>query len=1078
MKMGNSYLTLKILFRYCLILMSTLLFENCYSQRFSIVGQPSTSSFIDNDQDTLDFYTNELNRELDGRPEFGLLNVYYGEIFNPLVSTNSGKVYIADLYNDLIDRDHDLFILFVNNPRDQTITVKFTFPRSMEECLDEARKQTIISEIEVAANEDPSESMVLRLKKGILKAKKKLSQIRCYCQDPIESCFLPEDFQSANSRLLSLGFRKKEVSIVGVTSNSYTSIGIKDYIQKEIQIDGVNYNIVDQIKDAKIAFNDGLNGYVGLYDFDHFIDFEGLIQDYKSNVYDYIEVWFVLTDLEGRSFLYSRFFIKGATFPPGTTNGGTAVKGGLEIRNENLAKEELQILGNCVINNIVNSILDKYSYTSKNDLGDNFVNNISNSEQWEGLNCLLPWLSTDFENNAYTPIFDKEDNLIYSSVKRIINGAVHDETCSSVMDDLFEFTKEADPLIVLKFCLPISYQMDNNQFVGCDKKIYNLGNGRPISFTDNGYLYNFEINGKIYWAMQSATQQLGFANCNDMNGNYTNSVFNSVKFENPFGSDVSSPRLYRRVDIENFEVIDYINGNSIGSGQAYSVDCPTLQHLKFDLQLIKVSDGAQNENPIEMLNDYVSLCESFPFQHENTLSNLASEIISLPVSDFGFVETDNKIHLIKDFACFPLVNDLFLNAIIRLLQTSSNTEIVQLVHVFDLDNYYYLFKILKKSTGISSFDFSSFSIFISLLSKLIEDNYDELNVQITNGEIVEYASINGISYVQGPIGLQDVYFLQLENGVFYSGYDKKIKGINQSNSSLSDNNRIQFSNAYDIYQTGQFISYSGSPPDYQRPISSVSMNITLNPFEPIYVSVGKNYPVEGFDGFKVLKMPAVWAYWADLAIDKADFDQDVRAIGNKITITLAILTAPETGALLTFLEGASAVIAALDLCIQKERNSLSVADYNINKDGYDTWDAFRTAGDVVTLSGGVGIGIATMGKRYSLFKTATSSNPNQLDEPLKAAKHIISDKSLWIFDDLLTTVYDSPKLRKFVLSNIEDHNLLNRLNNLDAVHLSRLERDALDYPELLPFIRSGGDETIDAWKYLEDAFPDNPHCFN
>lgn len=1050
MKCFDYLLPVKIIFFTIAMILGSC---GLVAQTFKSLGQPSTVGLTEEDIDSLTAYTGSLRDDFNSSN----VNAYYGEVFHPLTSTFSGVSESIDYYKSQAQAGSEFYLLFVFNPFDSKITVEFMMPDDMQSCISDARRLTTIAEIQAACNDRVSESLFFRIKQGLIMTKKKLMQINCFCQEEDEDCFLPDDFASADSRLLSLGFRKKEVSIVGNTDNDYAGDGVVDFLQKEIQIDGHNFNIPEEIIGAKLSFDPDLNGYVGIYNLEHFVDFENLITEYQNNTYDYIEIWFVLTDAGGQSFLYSRFFIKGATFPPGPPVGGSAAKGGLEVRNGNGSmKDMLQQLGNCAIDVAVKSIRDFYSYDKKDDLGENFGNIAQSEPAWQGVSSLLPWMSSN-DNNRFNPVMGDEDSLMNISIKLLIADALNEVTTGAAVDNFFTNTRNT-PIVYNTFCIPkslIEQYGYHKQFIGLDGKIYNLGaNSRPHKFTDEGYLFSFVKDGKYYFSFHSTVDysNVGFASLADLNTNYAN--YYQVKFKNEPNADISNPVKFIKTSSSTFDVI--VNG-SIEHSLAGDLECFMIQHTGKPGNNIVILDRAEFNlyNLIQELNNFVSDC---PNDQELVLRHLASNIAVISDANMSEITTSQKVVLIKAFICAGNFHDGLLSACSKILATAQTNEQLELVHLFDENNYQRLKKVVDEyDQYFEGPSYGVFSYFVSVLTQLVQTRFDDLNIPVQSADVVQFNRIDGVSFVKVPLGFKNIFYLGMNPNEQYqmpAPLNHFIRFGSTIMPVINDNGKMTLKSEYilDYELTGREVTSN-----------EIEIDELVAPFEPVKFQFVENYHNLNFSKFTSYTMPAFYVLWADRALRKEEFKQNAREFWNWLQIVLAILSGgSEPVVVQTFsrLAGATSVI---DLFVQSEIQSLDPIAYDANKHYFESWDKFYTATQIAD----AGVGLINLGSKFVKFDDLVTASGSTSSNSVRFADEVFKDAAKISFYSKLKGLDNLTDWLISYKANPGYANLVARLDEIDETLLSFLNDD-LPAAGLKLFFE-GNPNGVKAWKKISDG---------
>lgn len=215
----------------------------------------------------------------------------------------------------------------------------------------------------------------------------------CNCSGIGANCSQSFDFNFWDPQLRGLGFRRKEIGTGSACPWSNGAQGIYDYFGKQVVIDGISYCITEEIHENKALLDaGGKSGKAYILDNQSFTNGEWQTAKAAATPNGYVEYWVVLTDDDGKSFLYSRFFV-GESFPS-AKGDGTASK----LIPTNPWGIALNALGNAAIDAIIQTvglrILDTDARSQPTEL-DRWLAAWSKVDKvaaaWEGISSLIPW---------------------------------------------------------------------------------------------------------------------------------------------------------------------------------------------------------------------------------------------------------------------------------------------------------------------------------------------------------------------------------------------------------------------------------------------------------------------------------------------------------------------------------------------------------------------------------------------------------------------------------------------------------------------------------------------------------------
>jgi|GEM_PF-2491374 len=238
-----------------------------------------------------------------------------------------------------------------------------------------------------------------------------------------------------------------------------------------------------------------------------------------------------------------------------------------------------------------------------------------------------------------------------------------------------------------------------------------------------------------------------------------------------------------------------------------------------------------------------------------------------------------------------------------------------------------------------------------IINPWISSNYTALKIEPTKRSFsFSMFGMNGVPYYPG----ESDYVIGMKRDEIYvlgNNYEYETNGVSEPGDiNFNDDGRIYFKQNYTLSDVRPIYYQEGKRPDRT---SKIYYDENYNPFEPVTMLVADNYHEDGLNAGDRFIIPAYMAMVYDNDVRRTNTARTVRTAANVITITAAVLAAPETGgSSLAIINAVAGVVAVADLAIQKERGSLTVEDYAQNKDFYEAWDRVKTVTDYATLSVG------------------------------------------------------------------------------------------------------------------------------
>lgn len=290
-----------------------------------------------------------------------------------------------------------------NNRQDSKIRVKLKLPSTIAfNCLSNEERENIEKYIEQVANDKKNVGYInaeltsLDLLKDYL-----YKTIKCNCSSNGPNCSQFTNFSFLDLQLKGLGFRKKEIKVGGNSSWVNGTQEIYDYFGKKVFIDGVEYNIADQVSEGKAiieaqiqvlpdtVINTSISGKVYILDNQSFTNGEWNNAKSEAILNDYVEYWVILTNSTGNSFLYSRFTVGGGLTP-------VAAKGEIGSRGIVVAPPTpwglaLKAIGNAAIDAVMQTLVIRIVDTEVHDWGTAWNKVSYLGAAWEGVSSLIPW---------------------------------------------------------------------------------------------------------------------------------------------------------------------------------------------------------------------------------------------------------------------------------------------------------------------------------------------------------------------------------------------------------------------------------------------------------------------------------------------------------------------------------------------------------------------------------------------------------------------------------------------------------------------------------------------------------------
>ncbi len=348
---------------------------------------------------------------------------------------------------------------------------------------------------------------------------------------------------------------------------------------------------------------------------------------------------------------------------------------------------------------------------------------------------------------------------------------------------------------------------------------------------------------------------------------------------------------------------------------------------------------------------------------------------------------------------------------------------------FAANNYNWINLMTTQLAEYSDFsdgdDLVAFYELSEVLNPLIKNNYSSLNITPVKYQYPSLDIVDMTFYEFYPG--QDNFYIGAEEGDTYSIFDNySVVFANSSNPFKiqfeAGTGKVHMSQSY-VYRDNQTYIYAtgSSPPDRDIP---TTYSADFNPFEPVTITFAQNYPVLGYNAGYTTIMPAYMALLLNQSIANNDFDENVRLVTNCVQVAAAVATIPFSGgssiAVATVaLTRIAGVVATVDIGIQKEKQSLSVSEYQSDIAFYDAWDTFKTAVDFAELGAGTAIGISKMPmairrlnqiRSWKRFNAVCRNNTRRLRANIKDGWQKI--KSGYVFIGTSTEVFKSRLLSK------------------------------------------------------------------
>ena len=289
-----------------------------------------------------------------------------------------------------------------NNRQDSKIRVKLKLPSTTAfNCLSNEERENIEKYIEQVANDKKNVGYINAELTSLDLLKDYLYKIiKCNCSSNGPNCSQFTNFSFLDLQLKGLGFRKKEIKVGGNSSWVNGTQEIYDYFGKKVFIDGVEYNIADQVSEGKAIIeaqiqvlpdtiiNTSISGKVYILDNQSFTNGEWNNAKSEAALNDYVEYWVILTNSTGNSFLYSRFTVGGGLTP-------VAAKG--EIGSRGIVAPPtpwglaLKAIGNAAIDAVMQTLVIRIVDTEVHDWGTAWNKVSYLGAAWEGVSSLIPW---------------------------------------------------------------------------------------------------------------------------------------------------------------------------------------------------------------------------------------------------------------------------------------------------------------------------------------------------------------------------------------------------------------------------------------------------------------------------------------------------------------------------------------------------------------------------------------------------------------------------------------------------------------------------------------------------------------
>jgi hypothetical protein len=285
-----------------------------------------------------------------------------------------------------------------------------------------------------------------------------------------------------------------------------------------------------------------------------------------------------------------------------------------------------------------------------------------------------------------------------------------------------------------------------------------------------------------------------------------------------------------------------------------------------------------------------------------------------------------------------------------------------------------------------------------IINPWIVENYANLDVKKT---VKTFSNpLLGINnHVYQP--LESAYLIGMDKDEVYTiskQYEYSTFGsdFTASDIKFKDDGKINFNQSYKLSDVSNIMYQQGKVPNRSAP---VYFEEEFDPFEPIAIQVAAPYADNGFDAGDKFIVPAYMGMVFDKDLERTRVDRKIRKVTNVVTIGVGVAAALQTGgtslALISnVVAEVGAVVAAADINVQAERNAITVAMYQQNREFYETWDKIKTVSDFAQL-GVTGAGILSWGwtkfgsiqklsNTLDAAKTSLKNIPASLKELTKA----------------------------------------------------------------------------------------------
>jgi TANFOR domain-containing protein len=261
----------------------------------------------------------------------------------------------------------------------------------------------------------------------------------------------------------------------------------------------------------------------------------------------------------------------------------------------------------------------------------------------------------------------------------------------------------------------------------------------------------------------------------------------------------------------------------------------------------------------------------------------------------------------------------------------------------------------------------------------ILQSYNQLNIPITVKPMpnMEFGNLSQVNYPAGA----SPYIVGMENDEAYtipmSNFEYSVGPYAiTSDIDFKSTGRIYFKQGYWLEDVSTIVYNPDYPP--ARRAEFIDYKEDYNPFEPLQFIVVDNYHEVGFSKGDSYVVPAYMVMVYDKDVDRATTGRTVTAVVDIATIAAAIFAAPESGgtslaAISAVLTRAAGVVAAVNIPLQYEINSLTPSQYNQNKNFYEAWEQIRTGVNYASLAaGGINLAWTKFGSYQSIANTFSS----------------------------------------------------------------------------------------------------------